>query len=693
MFWQPFPFLRYVMALMVGLGLGIAFPAPLLTMGLAGLATLALALTNRTGTGTPAWVRGGLVAGALVALGASVAAWRDPRREITHLVHSTDTLTHYVGTLAEVRPHPGSTNAVLHLERVRTADGWRVATGRVLLRLPPPDSARTLRYGTRLLVEGQPKRPTPPRNPSEFDYRQYLAHQHIYHRHRPAAFRVVGYAPASWVQVWAEDIRRYSIETFRTYVRDQAAFGIASALVLGARDELDPTTRQDYTVAGATHILAVSGLHVGILYFIVAALLGRHPRRRGLRLVVLLVVLWGYALVTGLSPSVLRATTMFSVVAIAQALHRPTQIYNTLALSAFLLLLINPNLLFSVGFQLSYAAVLGIVYLQPRLASRWQPRHRVVRWAWELTCVSVAAQLATTPLSLHYFYAFPVYFWLSNLVAIPGAFLVLTGGLLLLVVGLWPVPEVMAVLGPLYTGLVKLLNGAMYTVAHLPGATTGRSFYLAAPEALTLYAGLAAVLICIHYRRRTWLAVATVLFVGWGAHRAYAYWQSGQAARLVVYSLPYHAPVGVQAGHQLHLLTDTALAAQPEHAQFAVGNSLVHWALTLYWHGDDQRPPWVWAPWPDCQAFVWRGQRIVLLDGPLPAQPPSAPLAAQLLVVRDGSPATVERANQFFRPDRVVLTTALSRKQASRWQAQAQAYQWPYYDVNTQGAFVWQRPE
>ncbi len=692
MFWQPFPFVRYVLALMVGIGLGSAFPAPMLAMGLAGLATLGLWLTRRSGR-TPAWLRGGLLGVALMALGASVAAWRDPRRDSTHLVHYQDTLTHYVGTLVEVRLRPGRTDAVLRLERVRTPDDWQLATGRVLLRLPPHDSVRTLRYGTRLLVVGQPTPPAPPRNPGEFDYQQYLAHQRIYHRHRPFSYRVVGYAPPSRLWATADDVRRYAVGTFRTYVRDPAAFGIASALVLGARDDLDPATRQDYTVAGATHILAVSGLHVGILYFLVATLLGRHPQRRGLRLVVLLVVLWGYALVTGLSPSVQRATAMFTVVAIAQALGRPTQIYNTLALSAFVLLLVNPNLLFSVGFQLSYAAVLGIVYLQPRLASWWQPPHRVVRWVWELTCVSLAAQLATTPLSLYYFHAFPVYFWLSNLVAIPGAFLVLSGGLLLLLVGLWPLPELMTVLGLVYTGLVRTLNGAIHAVAHLPGATSGQSFYLAAPEALTLYAGVAAILVCTHYRQRTWLVVATVLLVGWGAYRTYAYWQGGRAARLVVYSLPRHAPVGVQAGHQLHLLTDTVLIAQPARAQFAVGNSLVHWALTPHWYGGDRQPAWVWTPWPGCRAFVWRGQQVVLLDAPLPAQPPAAPLVAQLLVVRDGTPATAQRAKQFFRPDRVVLTTALNPSQVRRWQAQARAYAWPCYDVNTQGAFVWQRTE
>ena len=183
-------------------------------------------------------------------------------------------------------------------------------------------------------------------------------------------------------------------------------------------------------------MLAVSGLHVGILFGVFTLLFGfiRKQKYGKLLFVMLgLLVLWSYAFITGLSPSVMRAATMFSLVCIATNINRRPNIYNTLSFSAFVLLILNPNNLFEVGFQLSYAAVFGIVFLQPKLSKLWPVKNKILKFFWTLLSVSIAAQISTFPITSFYFNQFPSYFWLSNLVVIPAVFILICSGILLLI--------------------------------------------------------------------------------------------------------------------------------------------------------------------------------------------------------------------------------------------------------------------
>jgi competence protein ComEC len=199
------------------------------------------------------------------------------------------------------------------------------------------------------------------------------------------------------------------------------------ALLIGDRSELDQKTLQSFTNAGVVHILAISGLHVGILYMFLLILMKFCDRKRSLivlRTVIIVLVIWAYALLTGFSPSVSRAATMFTLFALAKLINRDVSVFNLIAASAFLNLLINPLLIFHVGFQLSYAAVAGIVFFVPFFNNYISFSHRIPDYFFKLFTVSLAAQIATFPISVYYFNQFPTYFWMSNLLVIPLVFLI-----------------------------------------------------------------------------------------------------------------------------------------------------------------------------------------------------------------------------------------------------------------------------
>src|SRR5690606_7061175 len=292
---------------------------------------------------------------------------------------------------------------------------------------------KNLEPGEVMWVQGNPSAIPPPYNPHEFDYRRFLANQQIFHSHFVGAkLTKVGMVNHQPINNLVLLLRAFVLEKIDGHITTPHSNQIAKALLLGQNKNLEKEVSEAYITAGTMHVLAVSGLHVGIIYgffFLFIKPYQLPGRKRALYLSLIIIIIWIYALITGMSPSVLRAATMFSLMALAQMKSRSPSIYNSLALSALILLVFDPFILYSVGFQLSYMAVLGIVLLQPKIVGWWEPDNRIFRYLWEITTVGIAAQLATFPISVHYFHVFPTYFIISNLVAIPGAFLVMACGI------------------------------------------------------------------------------------------------------------------------------------------------------------------------------------------------------------------------------------------------------------------------
>ncbi len=276
-------------------------------------------------------------------------------------------------------------------------------------------------------------------NPFEFDYKNYLARKKIYRQIylRSDKWNPVRQKSTFSIQIAAEKTREKLLNIYRKQNLGYEQFQILSALTLGYKRDLDPDIRQVFSKSGTMHVLAVSGLHVGIIYLVLSFLLQILKTRKTGRIlfvIIIVICLWGYAFITGLSPSVERAATMFSLLTMGESLKRQNNVYNSLAASAFILLVSNPNNLFDTGFQLSYAAVFGIIFLQPRIQNLFTPKNKIFRYFWILISVSVAAQITTFPLTTLYFNQFPTYFLFSNLFIIPVVTILIPLGFLLLLV-------------------------------------------------------------------------------------------------------------------------------------------------------------------------------------------------------------------------------------------------------------------
>ena len=292
------------------------------------------------------------------------------------------------------------------INAVRINKKWRSRTGRILVNFKRDTLGGKFNVGDIVLINTTLRTFRGPANPGDFDYRSYMNNKSVYHQ----AFvweddRVILNRKMTMFG-WFKSIRTDIINTLSdNLLNDELA--IASALILGYKNDISKELKQDYSKVGAMHILAVSGLHIGVVYLLIEWLLKLLKwlhHNRWIKLLLILLCLWGYALLTGMSPSVVRAGLMFSLMAIANTFYRKNSTFNSIAASALLILVVDPLLVFNVGFQLSYIAVMGIILFQPIVSECFSFRWKVIQKIGELISVAIAAQLITLPIGLYYFH-------------------------------------------------------------------------------------------------------------------------------------------------------------------------------------------------------------------------------------------------------------------------------------------------
>ncbi len=304
---------------------------------------------------------------------------------------------------------------------VKVLDGKR-SYGKVILNIAKEDTAKNLKIGTNLNITGIILKNKNPSNPNLFDYGNYLENQEIYAQvyTKRNQIKIGNYESGLWAGF--SNFRETIISNLEQSAISKEELNVLNALILGQQQDISPEVLKDYQYAGAVHVLSVSGLHVGfIMLFITFLLKPINNSRKGsfLKLLIIVLSLWSFAVLTGLSPSIIRSVTMFSFLAIGIHLRRTVNIFHTLLVSMLLILLFKPSFLFDVGFQLSYLALFFILWLQPILSEIWQPKNKIIKYFWDIITVSFAAQIGAMPLSIYYFHQFPGLFFVTNLLILP----------------------------------------------------------------------------------------------------------------------------------------------------------------------------------------------------------------------------------------------------------------------------------
>lgn len=353
-----------------------------------------------------------------------------------------------------------------------------IASGQLLLYVPKTNN-ETLHCGDEIWLNNAVYPVPKAFNPYQFDYSKYLEKQNVFHQIYTNENQIKIIQTHKTIDFYIETLRNNLSKSFDIHHFKPKTKAIIDALILGQRLELDKETIADYSNAGVIHILAISGLHISIIYFFIVFLLKPLKRMKfgaEIQLLIVLGILWLFALLTGLPASVTRAVTLFSFISIGNYFNQPKAIYNALAISAFLILLVKPNAIFDIGFQLSYAAVLSIVLFQPFYKKFYFTDNKISIYFTDTILVSLAAQIGVLPLSLYYFNQLPLLFLLANLVIIPLSSLVLIVGIVILPLN-YILPSVAVFLGKILEFSIQFMNDYIHWIAQFKsGIITNISF-------------------------------------------------------------------------------------------------------------------------------------------------------------------------------------------------------------------------
>ena len=601
----------------------------------------------------------------------------------------------YLGEITEPPVQKAKTiKLVTRLLGSGIAGGWKVEEGKALLYIEAGEGSRRLLFGDRILFSGILKEPGSSDNPGGFDLHKACLLNGISRMGyiRTGHWKRTGRAAGFSLYSFAFNVRDRLLKIFAAAGLKGREFAVASALLFGYTDEIDPGLYADFSATGTIHILSVSGMHVGVIFLFLEKLLGFLNRFRygsRIRSGIAIAFIWFYALLTGMSPAVLRAAVMLSLLITGKNLKRNPDLMNVLAASAVLLLSADPVLLLDIGFELSYLAVAGILlFYKPvydlYVTSRWFPDK-----IWSLVAVSIAAQLATFPLSLYQFHRFPDYFIPANLVVVPLSTIIIYGGILVLIFS--AVPFLSAHLALVLSILVKTLNATVHFIGNLPGSVTD-GIFISSLQTLLIYGLLATGFLFLLRKRKFWLFALLTVSVFLSASVLTDRIRSLQRERIVVYSVRDRG------------LIDFIVAGRSILVRRGGGEEEPYFTETLhrYWQSEHVRNVFLLTVLPDDRkrpgfsrgnffrkgAFIgFCGKRILVLDRKLPEHMGTRMRVDDIIL--SGNPdIRLKEVVRIFSFRQIIIDGSNAAYRIRQWKKEAKELQIEIYPVPEKGAWI-----
>ena len=698
--WSSFPFARITLALVGGLlAARYGERSFYLTGSLLGLLLLCyiLVIWGPPHTSLQAfrpWL-GLLALGCLFLLGYVRGLAHRVHDDPKHLTHCSASIEAYEAVaLEDAHEKSACGSVVVAVCKGRVQGRWQQVRGKLQLSWPR-HAVHPVRYGDVLLIKGTPRTVRTASNPYVFDYAGFLGLAQIYHQQFVAEedMAVVGHRPPNPVKALSFRVLRCCKSLLAQRIHHKKVRAVVLALVLGQKDDLTTEVGAAYVHTGTMHVLAVSGLHVGIIYWVLRVLLAPLSYVRRFRLLssaLALASIWFYAFVTGLSPSVLRASTMLTFVAMAPVLSRQTSSYNALSASAFLLLFWDPSLLSAASFQLSYLAVLGILYLQPRIYKSLPLSNRALDKLWLFSSVSLGAQIATAPLSIYYFRQFPTYFVIANWIVVPAALVILCLGLLVLVTSFWT--SLSIGMAWLLETVVLGVHVFLERIQKLPYSLV-EPIYLSAWEVFLLYGILILFLAFLHNKRMPYLIASSVLAMLLSLSAMQVSLSRQTQCRVIFYSIDRHQVIAFVKGRHSILCTDRHFKVDSSKCTYHVQPSQIALGITssdTYMMEEAVRKhEFPMQLWHGLRLVVWQGKKFILVDQESKNLPRlNEKVYTDFLVVEENAVATLQPLLDRFDIGTLVIGTSNGALLSQKLQKEATQHGLCSHSLRQQGALT-----
>ena len=565
--------------------------------------------------------------------------------------------------------------------------------GKLLLYFSKDSTETNLNYGDRIIIHKNLQRIKNSGNPGAFNYERYAAFQGIFHN---VFLKDKDWAIITDKESFAKNNFKQFIFSAREYVlgvlrntintgnsdgnRDE--LGIAQALLIGYTNDLDKDLVQAYSNTGVVHIIAISGMHLALIYVLLVWLFAKIPlvnKSKLLQLVLILSCLWLFSLLTGAAPSVLRAAVMFSCIAIGKNLLKQASIYSSLAASAFLLLCYNPYYLWAVGFQLSYLAVLGIVVFQKPIYNCFYIKNKWVDNVWQLMSVSTAAQLLTFPVCIYYFHQFPNLFLFTNIVAVPLSAIILYAALALAAFS-W-IPYVGIYLGKLVGGLTWLMNKFILWVNDFSFAVWDK---IPATVLTTwlLYATVIGFSAWLISKNKKYLRAALVVLLAFVMLNTYYKWQTANQQKLIVYNVPQHRAIDIVNGNRYQFIGDSILLQDGLLQNFHLKPGRINQQLIT--RSDSLSGVFKYGMF-----YQINNKKVLIIDRPISFDIVHKKIEIDLLVVSKNPKLNIARLTKAFTCKLIVFDASNSLWKIEKWIAECKALDIPFFSIPAQGAYIY----
>ena len=561
-------------------------------------------------------------------------------------------------------------------------------SGKVMFSFQKDSVGDTIHYGDLVEVHTSLTYVKPPMNPDEFNYKHYLEMNGIYSeafvpKH---SFHLTGRSDAPWPLCFTDKCRHKLIDLLNHNIKGNAA-AVASAILLGYRNDLSPSVVEEFVDSGTVHVICVAGLHVGIIIWLLNFLLlflDNYKHGKLIRTLLLLSLVWLYALFTGMATPVIRASTMFSFLLVGRHFSRYTNSVNTLASSAFLVLLFNPFQLVDTGFQLSYLSVLGILTIYPLLNNIFEPGNFILKKIWELTCLSASAQLSIAPLSFLYFHQFPNYFLITNLLVVPLLSIVIYVGVLFFLTSY--IPYISVAITWLFQKSLLLMNTLVGQSNHLPFYVT-RGISISYWETTLLFISIICLFVFFSYKTYRPLVLgllSLLLFIGTNIYKNILH--SKQQLFAIYHVYKHTVPAFISGKESVMPFSDVSPSDFGYHVQYHFWEKGVKDTLTLR---NDTSAVLLSGHMAVQYNFIqFNGKRYVFLrsNDDLPDSLDKFPV--HCVIVSADYKAGMEALQNAFTFDTLIFDSSIAPSRLKKWKEQCAQLHISYYDVSKQGAYI-----
>ena len=571
-----------------------------------------------------------------------------------------------------------SYKALAHIETLSASDSVKTAKGQIILYFKKDSLLPPLGYGSQLVFRKPLQEIKNAGNPGSFDYKTYSLFQGTTHQVYLTNddYTVLPTRKTNAFQEFIYESRVWVVGTLKKYISGEKEQGLAEALLIGYKDDLDKNLVQAYSNTGVVHIIAISGLHLGLIYWLLLGLtkpLKRHKNLVWLRLVLIIGSLWLFSILAGAQPSVLRSALMFSIIALGEVMLRRSNIFNTLAFSALILLCINPFWLWDVGFQLSYSAVLSIVLFFQPVYNWYRPQNKALDFLWKMTAVTIAAQIFTLPISIYHFHQMPLLFLFTNFIAVPLSSVILIGEILLC--ALFFITPVASLIGSVLQQFIYWMNSYVEQLDRLPFAVWN-SLSITIPQTILLLVFAIAGCYWLMEKHRRFARIAGASFAFFILLRAMSFTTASDQKKLIVYNVPKHTAIDVMQGRSYWFVGDTALLYDDFARNFHLQPSRIMHRVSAH------------QTIADLRSFALNGKQVVVIDETFPLVKSLPKPIVDVVVLSKNPKLYITSLLNAFTVKQVVIDGSVPPWKAALWKRDCDSLKIPFYNVADEGAFV-----